>query len=242
MNILYLKNNFIFGNDIVDLKDPDASIEHLNERFINKICTPKEKQFFFYSFKQDITYNKLLWSIWSLKESGYKAISRIYHIPYFRYKDYEISENLKNIIYKDFILNNFIYSNDLFIFSVVYSNNKSFLKNTYIENDILISWIKKLDNNQNKNHSLLIRKYIYNSLLNIFNLKSRIVREYDSKNKIYLAPYIYIHKNYFPISLSHHGKYISFTLSMDRNAINLLLEIYKNKIKFFNNHYIIFDL
>jgi phosphopantetheinyl transferase (holo-ACP synthase) len=245
MNIFLSINDVIFGNDIVDLKDSDTSLEHLNLRFINKICTEQEKKLFYpLNDKNQIKNLYILWKIWSLKESTYKSISRIYYIPNFRYKDFIVHKNFQYTIYKDYLLNNFIYCNKDFIFTLTYYPSKMNLSHSPIEDYYFVSWIKKLKIEciKQESHSLQLRKYINNTFKEIFKTKTKIYRKFDLRQKIYMPPYIYFKKQFYPISLSHHGRYLVFTIPVKKKYIDFIKNVYKNKsTKTYPKHFIILE-
>ena len=63
--------NFI-GNDIVDLKLPEAVGKSKDLRFINKVLNTHEQHAVYYSDFPDA----MLWALWAAKESAYKAVSK----------------------------------------------------------------------------------------------------------------------------------------------------------------------
>ncbi len=58
------------GNDIVDLRDPEAQLEALHPRFAARVCTAAELA----ALAQAPAPAALLWSYWAAKESAYKAL------------------------------------------------------------------------------------------------------------------------------------------------------------------------
>ncbi len=66
----------MIGNDIVDIADPQAVGKNRDIRFINRVFTPDEQQKILNSDEPDI----FLWSLWAGKETGYKAISKLYPV------------------------------------------------------------------------------------------------------------------------------------------------------------------
>jgi phosphopantetheine--protein transferase-like protein len=60
------------GNDIVDLKNPEAMGKSADTRFVQRILNPDEQQIVLNSDHAD----RLLWSFWAAKESAYKAVSK----------------------------------------------------------------------------------------------------------------------------------------------------------------------
>ena len=76
----------MIGNDIVDLADPQATGKGRDIRFINRVFTVDEQQKILSSDDPDI----FLWSLWAGKETGYKAISKLYPAVSFSPGHYEI--------------------------------------------------------------------------------------------------------------------------------------------------------
>ena len=62
------------GNDIVDLKSPEAKGKAENKRFMQRVLNPDEQQAVLNSDHAD----SFLWAFWAAKESAYKAVSKIY--------------------------------------------------------------------------------------------------------------------------------------------------------------------
>ncbi len=248
MSIFLPTSEVVFGNDIVDLNDPDASIQHLNSRFIEKICTQNEIQWFFQSEKFNNNDLLTLWKIWAIKESSYKAISRIFYIPFFKYKEYIIYKDFTYTKYKDYLLDNIIYYNSDFILALTYFYGRVNIDKSIKQNVLFISWIKKIVNNDSNynneqdSHSIKIRKYINNTLYNIFQERTMIYRKFEPEYNIYMAPYLYFKKSFYPISLSHHGKFLLFTLSINQDYFSIISKNYNYSIiKISPLHYLIYE-
>jgi phosphopantetheinyl transferase (holo-ACP synthase) len=60
------------GNDVVDLKTPEARNKSLDVRFIQKTLNHDEQRVVFLSENPD----SILWAIWAAKETAYKAVSK----------------------------------------------------------------------------------------------------------------------------------------------------------------------
>lgn len=241
MNIFLNINNAIFGNDIVDLKDNDCSIEHLNPRFINKISTTKEiKNFFKDQYEKNFDNFTNLWKLWSLKESAYKTISRIYYTPVFRYKDYEVQENFKIVKHNNIELKTHIFIDHEYIFTITFlSGMCDYISKQPIENYSFCSFIK-IDK-EIINYSKEIRSFIQFIFKEFFNKKVTIYRHFDIQHKILMPPFLYMEQNFYPISLSHHGRFLAFTVIVDSKKVDFFSKLFlKLNIKKIQNHYIIF--
>ncbi len=64
----------VAGNDIVDLKSPEARGKSLDIRFMERTLTVREREATGRSAHPD----RLLWAFWAAKETAYKTISKIH--------------------------------------------------------------------------------------------------------------------------------------------------------------------
>lgn len=62
------------GNDIVDLKDPQAQGKAGNIRFLARVCAGNELLF----VGQALDPHVALWTLWSIKEASYKAFQKFF--------------------------------------------------------------------------------------------------------------------------------------------------------------------
>lgn len=62
------------GNDIVDLKAPEAMGKSEDIRFIKRVLTPCEQRMLHHSEHPDT----LVWALWAAKETAFKAVSKSY--------------------------------------------------------------------------------------------------------------------------------------------------------------------
>lgn len=65
--------NFI-GNDIVDLKTPEAMGKSADIRFVRRVLNASEQRLVFASDHPDL----FLWALWAAKEAAFKAVSKAY--------------------------------------------------------------------------------------------------------------------------------------------------------------------
>ena len=61
------------GNDVVDLEDPEARLEGLHARFVERVFTPAERA----ALHGSLERLALHWALWTAKESAYKALARV---------------------------------------------------------------------------------------------------------------------------------------------------------------------
>lgn len=77
------------GNDVVDLTKSNKTSKSQDLRFLSRVFTDKEQKIIFSSNNPE----KVLWLLWSGKESAYKLISKIkYPVP-FSHKKFRITLN-----------------------------------------------------------------------------------------------------------------------------------------------------
>ena len=236
MNIFLSTSDVVFGNDIIDLNDPDTTEDHLNDRFINKICTENEKEWFF--TQKDLL---ILWKIWAIKEASYKVVSRIEFIPTFRYKDFEIQKYFINTLYKNYKIINDIYVDSDYVLAMSYIYRNISISKEHL---VFVSWLKKDLNliKDNIKSTVEIRKYVEDTMFKLFFEKTKIYRKYLHKENLFLPPYLYFKKRFYPISLSHHGRFLLFSLALNKNYIDYIFKFYKNHIiKISDSHYLILD-
>lgn len=60
------------GNDIVDFSAPGAVGKHHDERFVARVFTGNERQW----IEDDSNPDRMLWTLWSCKETAYKAVGK----------------------------------------------------------------------------------------------------------------------------------------------------------------------
>ncbi|MFN3604103.1 MAG: 4'-phosphopantetheinyl transferase superfamily protein [Leptonema sp. (in: bacteria)] len=242
MNIFQNTNDVIFGNDIVDLSDNDCSMDHINIRFIKKISTEKEiNNIFNNSYEKNLSNYLNLWKLWSLKESAYKTVSRIYFIPTFYYKDYEVQNNFSTVNYKKFSLETQIFLAQDLLFTITYYTGKYLLEKKPIRNYVFFSFIKTQKNKTPNSDSKEIRKFVEGIFFQFLNKQVMVYRHYDIQYKVFMPPFLFIEKKFFPISLSHHGKFLVFTIAINEKNQRFFLNFFSNcNIKKLENHFIIF--
>lgn len=62
----------LVGNDVVDLADPESSLDALHDRFVERVFTNDERDEIF----RDPSPRSSLWRYWAAKESAYKVIRK----------------------------------------------------------------------------------------------------------------------------------------------------------------------
>lgn len=244
MNFFLKTDTVIFGNDVVDLTDPDTSISHLHYRFIEKICTDKEKSFFFPDLEKSFEKLLLLWKLWAIKEASYKAISRVREIPVFRYKDYEVFPLMKFTRHEKIrFINDVYFERDLnFLLALSYTPTVFTLERRLPEAIFFISWMKMVTDEESRNMSKTTRKFLSGIFHSVFSKKVRICKKFDRNRKIFSPPWLYYNREFLPVSLSHHGRFTLFTLGVTGKGYRMLYDIYSSRmLKISKRHYLILE-
>ncbi len=66
------------GNDVVDLRDPEADLRSLHPRFAERVFTAAEREMLREARQTqgEVAHRALHWALWAAKESAYKALKR----------------------------------------------------------------------------------------------------------------------------------------------------------------------
>lgn len=129
----------MIGNDVVDLVLAKKESNWKRKGFLNKLFTPFEQDLIHKSTNQD----EMIWILWSIKESVYKAYQRINHNPGFypiKIKILEINAKRESIIelFERLFYGKTIIDND-FIKTIVVLNPNDFDNIQYLKS---ISYFK----------------------------------------------------------------------------------------------------
>ncbi len=204
---------FFIGNDIIDMKDKDTPYKVNDKRFCKRAFTSNEYDMI---QKAEEPHN-LLWQLWSMKESTYKAVKQCFIDTTFQPKNFIASNCLKGIYYKDIYMKTFVRSNSDYIHSTAilpfqyednYKNNDMHnlrYRNWIDDKNMLAQKMKYI--NRNINESTLVRFQLKNNLSKLFNLHIDSI----SIKKYKKIPYVYFKDKrlLFSISLSHQGRFVA---------------------------------
>ena len=180
----------MIGNDIVDLKKISIESDWRRKGWLNKICTPLERDLIISSDSPDI----LVWKFWTMKESVYKAHQRRYQLkPIFNPSYFECKMD-GLVIVKDDVYKTKSYISDDYIFSEVIMDNSD------IENQLYNSY-SEMEFGLKATISQWYRKPI--SSIRIKKDKNRIptLTIFDTD----------INSNF---SITHHGKYYAYSIQL----------------------------
>ena len=170
----------MIGNDIVDLQLAAEQSNWKRKRFLDKVFTESEQQLII----QTVDSNNMVWRLWSMKESAYKAYVRDHRHTFFN--PLKLKCSIKNKTFGAVKVIGVSYqtrtiSNQNFIYSVVSHQDLS-----------SIDWI--ITNSSNA---------------------SQILSRFKIKKNMEGLPFLYNDSNQksVPISISHHGKYIAYSIA-----------------------------
>ena len=191
----------MIGNDIVDLKQ--ASIESNWERkgFLNKIFTQKEKEYILTS--QDS--HKMVWRLWSMKESAYKIYTKEYQKRLFNPKSFQ-SEILNDSEGKVNIENSTYFTISNIGMNYIYTTSVS---------SVMKRITTRFFTTKINDHRALSHK-CYTNLKKTVASQTRIKQEALTVKKDNIGvPYLYFNNEFLdvPFSITHHGNYGAFVIS-----------------------------
>ena len=199
----------MIGNDIVDLSLAQVQSNWRRKRFLEKVYSRKEQAMILKSDEPDI----MVWRLWSMKESAYKAQVRLDQLIRFNplaYKCQILSQKQGKVVYKE---NNFFVISDIkddYVHSQVCSEEFD------INSISKVFDMKPYQLDSEKFHTIIIA-----NLAQIMSWKpSKITIE---KNALGI-PEIYVsgQKTSVLCSISHHGQYAAYQLcNQHENTISI---------------------
>ncbi|MEM7183181.1 MAG: 4'-phosphopantetheinyl transferase superfamily protein [Spirochaetota bacterium] len=204
-----------FGNDIIDRQIYESSRLVSNKRFFKKVFTDKEFRFIENSSDANLT----AMSLWALKESAYKAISRQKSDIFFAYKQFEVNLANKQIYYQDCVLQADLIVAKKFVHGICREANHSYCLHAKVDSKYSLQRCIPYSSYQGKEQekmsleSFLVReqaKFLLCQMSgNLAAKELHIAREKDDLGKI-KPPHIEMkNKQKIPISLSHHGDFFA---------------------------------
>ncbi len=181
----------MIGNDIVDLQLANKQSNWQRSGWLQKIFTVTEQKSILFSENP----SQLVWRFWSMKEAAYKAHqSYIKHYPKYAPWDYECQPG------GEVIVNNHLYDTQTevtkeYVYSIAQRINTTNYCSTIFK--------KELD--------------LKLQLKQILAQKLKVdISSVSIKKDTYQIPRLYINnkKEDIPISLTHHGKYSAFAVTL----------------------------
>jgi len=190
----------MIGNDIVDLKLAAMQSNWKHNRFLDKVFTKDEQEFIFNSK----TPFKMVWMLWSMKESAYKMYVQQTSKRFFNPKKLQckltsetegtVEVNGKEYITKSQINNNFIYT----------------IASSITDENILSTAFKLNNSSYSFQHEESHRK-----LIDVISKKQRLSSKdiHVKKNKVGV-PKLFLNTKELPtsFSISHHGHYGAYAI------------------------------
>lgn len=194
-----------FGNDIVDLRDEDAIEPSENIRFVKRVLNENEIRSVFDSKNPKET----LWTLWSLKESAYKALKRKYADLQFIPKDFSVNS-------KTFIVD---WRKIEFLYSVVEQQREEFVASYCSTTQNGFVYHKYEDYNFHEvkiTPSAAVREFAKKKISELWNISPEYL-----KIEVELYPEIINLKTQkkLPLSMSHHGRYVAILIVLFENQL-----------------------
>ena len=186
----------MIGNDIIDLTCAKSESNWRRKGYLNKIFTDYEQKEIISHTKPDI----LIWILWSMKEAAYKANHRITNV-----KEYSPTKIRCNIINNN--------NNNIYNANVDY-NGIRFNTQTQVFEDYIHTVSLYNSNDFSKIKEINIKNYPENYISYISEMNYLKSEEYILKDKNGI-PNLHNNTNNIikPISISHHGKFLSIIVN-----------------------------
>lgn len=190
------------GNDIVDIKIAAAESNWKRKGFLEKIFTPQEQQY----INESATPDKMVWRLWSMKESAYKIYVRQYGGRFFSPQAFScclLSKTAGIVEYKDCIYQTKTKITSSYIHTVA---NKLNAETSQTIVKCFRPGILKYSHQQQFIYTKIIESFC--TSCKDFNRKVSVEKD---KNGI---PFLYCGNNLqIPLSITHHGNFAAFTIN-----------------------------
>ncbi len=192
----------MIGNDIVDISYAGTQSNWKRKGFLHKVFS-KEEQAVIALAKNPAV---IVWRMWSMKESGYKLHQR--KTPIRRFNPSKLLCNISDDIKGTITIENNTYLatthiNDNRIYTYAHTENT-----THSINSIIM-----LDNTDAATQSRICKKLLINKIANYkgYNKSELSINKDDAG-----VPLVYLNGNEtnIHISISHHGRYGAYSISM----------------------------
>jgi phosphopantetheinyl transferase (holo-ACP synthase) len=190
----------MIGNDIVDLKLASKQSNWKCSRFLDKVFTKDEQEFILKSK----TPFKMVWRLWSMKESAYKmyvqqSSKRFFNPKKMRCKLISETEGIVDVNENEYITKSQI-NNDFICTIASLKNDKKIWSTTF-----------KLDDSSYP----IQHKESHKKLIDAISKKQKLPSKYIhiKKNKVGV-PKLFLNSKELPssFSISHHGYYGAFAI------------------------------
>lgn len=190
----------MIGNDIIDLKLASIQSNWKRKGFLDKVFTKHEQELIFDS----INPFKMVWTLWSMKESAYKIYVQKHNNRFFAPKKIQCQLTSKTnglvIIYNEEYITSSVFDANFIYTTATLNNDRSFINNHFkITND-----------------SYSIQHYeCYERLILVLIEKLGIQKQgiYIKKNKLGVPKIYQDAKQLKPsFSITHHGNYGGYSI------------------------------
>lgn len=215
------------GNDIVSLK-PARSKRFTQKAYYFKILSQTEEDYFHRQLAGRLSFGNYVWLLWSIKEAAYK---------YFRRRDNDLLFNPQKITVQNIALKQVLcplpagkfpieskgFENDKFIEGFASMQNDGICTRSLIAEDFIFSvvsddlflgkiyWgIQQIDAGDYRTQSAAVRSFVTSKLKDVFPGRDFII-----KKNAAAVPSIVCGNEQFPVSFTHHEKYIAYAFISD---------------------------
>lgn len=190
----------MIGIDVIDIVETQKTTNWQRPRFLEKLFTLNEQQLIHDSKNPFI----MVWQLWSIKEAAYKLYTQIQSCRFYNPKQFQCEINNVNlkVTYKDF---------KCFVNTRI--SSQYILSEAHIENREMASKCIKLLCNSYADQSQITKEALLISISNRFKVLKSKLKLVKSEFGI---PLIYYNskKLNIGVSISHHGHYGAYALSL----------------------------
>ena len=207
----------MIGNDIVDLALAKTESNWKRPRFFNKVFTEKEQQYIYKSPQPD----KMVWLLWSMKESAYKLYVQLQGKRFFAPKKFSCTvlnineiESSGMVACDDFLCFTQSEISDQFVYTI---SGLEKIKDYYGQ-------IVKIKNPHYKSHHVEVYKMVIKQFAKLY---AKPVHQISLKKNKHEIPFLYTNKKKAEaaISISHHGNYGAFVIEKFSWKIEILNDL-----------------
>jgi phosphopantetheine--protein transferase-like protein len=192
----------VTGNDIVDIATAATESNWKRKGFLKKIFTPQERQYILKAKQPD----KMVWTLWSMKESVYKIYTQQYGGRFFapqKLNCFLVTDETGQVTINDIIYSTTTTITDSYIYTI--ANPWEAATTTAINHCFHNPHLTPA-----KLQQLVYKKIIIYFAASTSKEKKQISIIKNSDG----IPFLYCKKEKLsiPVSITHHGQYAAFTI------------------------------
>ncbi|MBK6384225.1 MAG: 4-phosphopantetheinyl transferase family protein [Chitinophagaceae bacterium] len=191
------------GNDIIDIKAAAQESNWRRTGFLQKIFTSRECSY----IKESVEPEKMVWTLWSIKESVYKAYTRQFGGRFFAPKNISCIL-LPGCIGTATINERAFHTTSQITDAYIYTSAKCATSDTAPLVEFLFSYIT---DDYKKQQELMYQKIINNYAA----ITQQGIKQLSIKKNTNGIPFIHIKREQLaiPVSITHHGYFGAFTIN-----------------------------